>query len=422
MSESKDHSSAGGKELIPSKLVSGIAYTGKKVAGSGGHVLSGIRSGTEKIASSGGKAISGIASSGGKAIHTITSPIGSAVQKTVETAKNSLHENSSHSTSSEKNQGGTEVDADSKSGDSAPEAIVEVDSAQAAPEEDLVASTPNAASVVMSDEPVSESRHSNRGLLGNVENVTNKILVNPVKGAAEMVAEGGNKLLVTPVKGATKKAKAMLHMDSKSVSKDLDEQEEIDEDLPDVPPDVALEKMNVIINKRLKDVSIPDYYAIAWSEGDKTDKAPLYGPWLKESGKQKIDVGEWEYADGETSFVGAWDGEEYTQRRVCRCLASWEVTTTCHVHSPIPLLQIVTFVFNKQIPFQMGPTLAKVKHTQYCRVEGKDKCVLAMTIEMQGVPYSDCFHVEIRWVATRSGKTDITIQVGLFVDFVKSTM
>lgn len=85
-------------------------------------------------------------------------------------------------------------------------------------------------------------------------------------------------------------------------------------------------------------------------------------------------------------------------------------------------LQIVTFVFNKQIPFQMGPTLAKVKHTQYCRVEGNDKCIVAMTIEMTGVPYSDCFNVEIRWVATRSGQNDIAVQVGLFVNFVKSTM
>lgn len=68
-----------------------------------------------------------------------------------------------------------------------------------------------------------------------------------------------------------------------------------------------------------------------------------------------------------------------------------------------PDCQIVTFVFDKQV---LGATrLAKVKHTQYCRVEGKDKCVLAMTVEMTGVPYSDCFNVEIRWVATRSGRS-----------------
>jgi hypothetical protein len=77
--------------------------------------------------------------------------------------------------------------------------------------------------------------------------------------------------------------------------------------------------MNVIISKCLKDVSIQDYYAIAWSEGDRTNKAPLYEPWLKESGKQQINVGEWEFADDGADFVGNWDGEKYSQRRVSCC-------------------------------------------------------------------------------------------------------
>lgn len=66
--------------------------------------------------------------------------------------------------------------------------------------------------------------------------------------------------------------------------------------------------------------------------------------------------------------------------------------------------------------------VAQVKQTHYCRVEGNDKCVVAMTIDMDGVPFSDCFVVEIRWVATRSGKNDLNVQVGLFVNFIKSTM
>ena len=59
--------------------------------------------------------------------------------------------------------------------------------------------------------------------------------------------------------------------------------------------------------------------------------------------------------------------------------------------------------------------------TQYCRVEGNDKCVLATTVEFVGVPYSDTFAVEIRWVATRAGECDINIKVGVEVDFKKST-
>ena len=71
---------------------------------------------------------------------------------------------------------------------------------------------------------------------------------------------------------------------------------------------------------------------------------------------------------------------------------------------------------------QSKPVVAQVKQTHYCRVEGNDKCVVAMTIDMNGVPFSDCFLVEIRWVATRSGKNDLNVQVGLFVNFIKSTM
>jgi hypothetical protein len=66
--------------------------------------------------------------------------------------------------------------------------------------------------------------------------------------------------------------------------------------------------------------------------------------------------------------------------------------------------------------------VAQVKQTHCCRIEGNNKCVVAMTIDMNGVPFSECFVVEVRWVATRSGKNDLNIQVGLFVNFIKSTM
>jgi hypothetical protein len=46
-----------------------------------------------------------------------------------------------------------------------------------------------------------------------------------------------------------------------------------------------------------------------------------------------------------------------------------------------------------------------------------------MQIEMQGIPFADCFNVQIRWVATRMGtEKDLKIQVGLFVNFVKQTV
>lgn len=421
----------GGKEgQLSSKVFSGIANSSKKVASGGSSVVSGIKtstskvasgtvsgikSGSSKVTSGGSKAISGIASGGSKAIHTITSPIGSAVRHTVD----KVGHHSSHGSTSSKDLVEEETTKESisdekeESNEGVSEGdVVALNEKQESKTNDAPSSDPKWASGAAGSASSSKAEETNATettLLTSVEATANKFFVKPVKGAADLVAEGGNKLLVNPVKGAAHKvaeggkvaaqrSKEVLHMNSKGASRDVGASEQEEEDLGDVPPDATLEKMNVIINKRLKDVSIQNYYETAWSEGDKTNKKPLYGPWLKESGKQDIKVGDWEFAADGKEFVGDWDDEKYQQKR------------------------IVTFVFNKQIPFQMGPTLAKVKHTQYCRVEGNDKCVLAMTIEMQGVPYSDCFNVEIRWVATRSGNNDLSIQVGLFVNFVKQTM
>lgn len=63
-----------------------------------------------------------------------------------------------------------------------------------------------------------------------------------------------------------------------------------------------------------------------------------------------------------------------------------------------------------------------MQHTQYCRIEEDDRCILAMTIQMDGIPFADCFQVEIRWVVTRVGTNDLLLEVGLFVNFIKSTM
>lgn len=39
-----------------------------------------------------------------------------------------------------------------------------------------------------------------------------------------------------------------------------------------------------------------------------------------------------------------------------------------------------------------------------------------------GFPYADCFMVEVRHVVSRVGDNDLSIQIGLFVNFVKKTM
>lgn len=316
MSKPKDD---GGKSSS-SKVMLGIKH-------SGGNVMSGIKSGKEKVASGGSKAMSGI----GKGVHAISSPIESAVRKTVDKANDSLHggNHSSHSTSSstkEASQGETSHQEGSATDTEVKKTTAEPVSKEtpATLASETTVAPPQSQETPAEAGPTTEadaaSNDSKHGLLGSVESVTNKILVAPVKGVVGKVTEGGNKLLVNPARDVSKKAKEALHIKSKSGSRELDADKEQDVDLPNVPPDDTLKKMNVIINKQLKNVSVQDYYATAWSEGDGTKKPPLYGPWLKESGKQEISVGKWEFADANTDFVGDWDGEKYRQKRVSRIL------------------------------------------------------------------------------------------------------
>jgi len=55
-------------------------------------------------------------------------------------------------------------------------------------------------------------------------------------------------------------------------------------------------------------------------------------------------------------------------------------------------------------------------------VEGNERCILATTADTEGIPYADAFSVQVRWVATKCGENDISIQVGVYVDFHKNTL
>lgn len=158
--------------------------------------------------------------------------------------------------------------------------------------------------------------------------------------------------------------------------------------LNEVPPDTTLEKMDVVLTRHLKGVSIQRFYEIAWSEGNGTSDKPLYGPWLSRVCFD-VNVGDWVFE----KVVGPWCGESYDQKRV------------------------ITFKVKRKTHLYIGPPIANVTQTHFCRQDGNDKCVLGMTVEFEGIPYSDTFAVEVRWVARRQGTNDIQIDVGLFVDF-----
>lgn len=159
-----------------------------------------------------------------------------------------------------------------------------------------------------------------------------------------------------------------------------------------MPAEPILQQMTIIGKQKIKGISINDYYEAAWSEGENCNKKQIYAPFLTSCGKNDVKVTPWEMG-GE--IVGDWCGEKYTQQRY------------------------VTFNFMKQT---IGQTLVEVKHTQRCRRLGNDRCIVQMTLEMKGFPYSDCFVVEVRHVASRVGESDIIVEIGMSVRFLKSCL
>eukprot|EP00804_Cyclotella_cryptica_P000020 CCRYP_013707-RB/>CCRYP_013707-RB protein AED:0.02 eAED:0.02 QI:909/0.83/0.85/1/0.5/0.42/7/1835/920 len=161
--------------------------------------------------------------------------------------------------------------------------------------------------------------------------------------------------------------------------------------LTDVPVDPVIQKMDPIFSKRLKNVSIESYYSTGWSE-----ETPLYGPWLEKKGSFDVSVSEWEHS--KEGFNHIWSGETFPQKRVIR------------------------FKFKRTTHLYIGPPIAGVTQTQYCVLDGNDRCITMMTVEMDGIPYSDAFAVEVRWSARRDGENDIIIDAGVHVRFLKSSM
>ena len=70
----------------------------------------------------------------------------------------------------------------------------------------------------------------------------------------------------------------------------------------------------------------------------------------------------------------------------------------------------------------IGPPIASVTQTQFLMKDGNDRCIVMTTVDIDGVPYSDSFAVEVRWAARRLKEKDLAIDAGVFVRFTKSNM
>ena len=166
--------------------------------------------------------------------------------------------------------------------------------------------------------------------------------------------------------------------------------------LPPVPPDSLQKTMEIVVSKTIKNISIQSLFQNVWA--DRTEGESFYKSWLEEEECFDIGMGEWEIAESGKKFTNEWCNEEYDQQR------------------------LVTFKFNRTTHLYIGPPVAIVKQRHFIRVEDKDKCVLAISAEFEGIPYADTFAVEMRWIATRMGRNDVMVKVGLFVNFKKYSM
>ncbi|GMH87157.1 hypothetical protein TrST_g6221 [Triparma strigata] len=200
--------------------------------------------------------------------------------------------------------------------------------------------------------------------------------------------------MVLPSNAKKKKENEVSEDDS-----DNDDDDAIDDVAPvpftpcSLAPDAHVKKMTVVVSDTLKGFNIQQYFNTFWR--DRAGGEMFYGPWLEEKGAKKVGVTKWE---AKKQHEHKYSKETFNMKRV----ATFDYPRTTHLW--------------------MGPPMAGVTQTQYCRIDEGSRCVVAMTVEMNGIPYADVFAVEVRWVATNVADKVIEVEVGVAVDFKKSSM
>ena len=209
-----------------------------------------------------------------------------------------------------------------------------------------------------------------------------------------------------------------------------------------IPPDEPLKRMDIILNKRLCGITLQQFYSLWNEEPDK----PMYRTWLECTGKKDISIQEWNQklpvgsSGSSSSGSSSSHVDSHKKKATTTATTTTAPTTSCcwDDGQSYPMQRIVTFTVARTSHLYMGPPTASVRHLQQRRLDhDQNRCVLLMQIDMLGIPFSDCFQVYIRWVATTTATTTTTttkcqqqqqdnpeldIQVGVHVHFLKSTM
>ena len=182
----------------------------------------------------------------------------------------------------------------------------------------------------------------------------------------------------------------------------LDTSDDAGKTLPRVAPDETLQSMNCILKRRIAGMTVEQFYNLIWSEGH------FYEHWLEQSGKYDISVKPWETAEGGPDSPFAYSNSQ-----------GWKDDTTNYGRK-----RVVEFTFTRTTHLYTGPPVAKVKQIQFGRLT-EDRCIVQIQVEMEGIPFANCFNVQIRWVATRGGTTThptLQLEIGLHVNFVEQTI
>ena len=130
-------------------------------------------------------------------------------------------------------------------------------------------------------------------------------------------------------------------------------------------PDTVLTKMKVVVDETISGVCVSDIYKRCWDGNNENDPS-FYFSWLNSQDVNfDIKVGKWEIRESnDDQLIKEWCEETYSQKRV------------------------VTYNFKRTTHLYIGPPTASVTETQFCRLEGPKRCVIATTVVPSGTPLS----------------------------------
>ena len=109
------------------------------------------------------------------------------------------------------------------------------------------------------------------------------------------------------------------------------------------------------------------FFKAFWSTPSGNGKPSFYELWLSKCGSQNVEVSPW--VASSAGHLHEFSGERFKYRRTAK------------------------FLHKRTTHLWMGPPMALVTQTQYCRVDKDGRCVVAMTGDTKGIPYVDCFAV-----------------------------